>query len=132
MLVLKLTIGIDGAGAMLFSPISEAPSVGRNIPYVTSFALFVVFSALAAMRQSFPVLIVMRFVQGFFGSPALATGGASMQDMVRKSSELRGCLSNDCGLVRASSRTIRVSRMDGIGDMWTSFGANYLCFQCLS
>jgi len=75
-------LNTDGVGALLFSPISEIESVGRNIPYITSFALFVLISALAATCRDFPGLVVLRFLQGFFGSPALATGAASMQDMV--------------------------------------------------
>ncbi|GAB7357393.1 hypothetical protein MBLNU459_g8331t1 [Dothideomycetes sp. NU459] len=70
-----------GLGAMFFSPISEIPSLGRNIPYVTSFALFLVFSVLAATAKSFTGLVVARLFQGLMGSPALATGGASMQDL---------------------------------------------------
>ena len=71
----------DGLGALIFSPISEIESIGRNAPYITSFALFVVVSGLAAASKSFPALVVIRFIQGFLGSPALATGAASMQDM---------------------------------------------------
>lgn len=70
---------------MFFSPISELPSIGRNIPYVGSFALFLVFSAIAATAKSFSGLVIARLFQGLMGSPALATGGASMQDMVRQS-----------------------------------------------
>lgn len=68
---------------MVFSPISEIPSLGRNIPYIGSFALFLVFSAIAATAKSFSGLVVARLFQGLMGSPALATGGATMQDMVR-------------------------------------------------
>ena len=67
---------------MLFSPLSEIPTIGRNIPYITSFALFVVFSATAATSQSFGALLAWRFLQGFMGSPALATAGATFQDIV--------------------------------------------------
>ena len=31
--------------------------------------------------ENFPGLIVLRFLLGFFGSPCLATGGASLQDI---------------------------------------------------
>lgn len=80
--VVSLIRMLDGLGAMIFSPISEFASVGRNIPYITTFAFFIVASVAAATSQSFAALLVWRFVQGFMGSPALATGGASLQDMV--------------------------------------------------
>ena len=67
---------------MFFSPISEIPSLGRNIPYVLSFILFLGMSIIVATAQSFPTLVVGRFLQGFMGSPSLATGAASMQDVV--------------------------------------------------
>ena len=35
-----------------------------------------------ALVDNFGGLLVLRFLQGFFGSPALATGGASMRDVV--------------------------------------------------
>lgn len=72
---------------MLFSPLSENPAIGRNIPYVGSFALFMILSAAVASATSFPGLVVARFFQGFMGSPALATGAASMQDMVSHPSQ---------------------------------------------
>lgn len=80
--VLSLIRILDGLGAMIFSPISEFASVGRNIPYIATFAFFIVASVAAATSKSFAALLVWRFVQGFMGSPALATGGASLQDMV--------------------------------------------------
>jgi DHA1 family multidrug resistance protein-like MFS transporter len=66
---------------MLFSPLSELPVIGRNPPYMITFALFVILIIPAAVVDNFPGLIVLRFLQGFFGSPCLATGGASLQDM---------------------------------------------------
>ncbi|PYI00263.1 MFS general substrate transporter [Aspergillus sclerotiicarbonarius CBS 121057] len=70
-----------GIGPMLFSPLSEIPSVGRNPPYIITFALFIVFSIGAAVVDTFGGLLVLRFLQGFFGSPCLATGGASIGDV---------------------------------------------------
>jgi len=66
---------------MLFSPLSELPSVGRNPPYVLSFILFMITSIVLAVIDNFPGLIVLRFLQGFFGSPILASGGASIEDI---------------------------------------------------
>ncbi|KIW00753.1 uncharacterized protein PV09_07735 [Verruconis gallopava] len=70
-----------GLGPLIFAPLSELPLVGRNPPYMVTFALFVILLIPAAVVDNFPGLIVLRFLQGFFGSPCLATGGASLQDM---------------------------------------------------
>ena len=66
---------------MIFSPLSEVPLLGRNVPYMTSFALFVVLSVPTALVDNYPGLLVLRFLTGFMGSPCLATGGATMQDL---------------------------------------------------
>ncbi|KAI5270964.1 MFS general substrate transporter [Aureobasidium subglaciale] len=71
-----------GFGALFFSPLSEIEFVGRNGPYLVSFACFVAISAATAACDNFSGLMILRFVQGVFGSPALATGAASMQDML--------------------------------------------------
>ena len=70
-----------GVGPLLFSPLSEIPRIGRNPVYIITMALFVVLSIPTALVNNFPGLIVFRFLQGFFGSPCLASGGASMSDM---------------------------------------------------
>jgi DHA1 family multidrug resistance protein-like MFS transporter len=70
-----------GLGPLLFSPLSEIPAIGRNPPYMVTYALFVILTVPAALVQNFPGLIVLRFLQGFLGSPCLATGGATLQDM---------------------------------------------------
>jgi MFS transporter, DHA1 family, multidrug resistance protein len=70
-----------GIGPMLFSPLSEMPVIGRNPPYIVTFSIFVLISIGISFVNNFPALIVMRFLQGFFGSPCLATGGASIGDI---------------------------------------------------
>ncbi|KAJ9661720.1 hypothetical protein H2201_006391 [Coniosporium apollinis] len=70
-----------GIGPLIFSPLSEIPRIGRNIPYTLTFAIFVILCVPTALVDNFAGLIVLRFLQGFFGSPCLATGGASLQDM---------------------------------------------------
>jgi len=70
-----------GLGPMLWSPLSEIPAVGRNPPYLLTFAVFVILIVPTALAENFSGLIVLRFLLGFFGSPCLATGGASLQDM---------------------------------------------------
>lgn len=70
-----------GIGPLLFSPLSEIPFIGRNPPYIISYAIFVILLVPTALVDNFPGLIVLRFLQGFFGSPCLATGGATLQDI---------------------------------------------------
>lgn len=70
-----------GLGALLLSPLSEIPAIGRNPPYTISLALFVLVSGLAVAVDNAAGFLVLRFLQGFFGSPCLATGAASLTDM---------------------------------------------------
>ncbi len=65
----------------IFSPLSEIPRIGRNIPYIISFGLFVILCVPTALSNSYASLLVLRFLTGFMGSPCLATGGASMGDI---------------------------------------------------
>jgi MFS transporter, DHA1 family, multidrug resistance protein len=69
-------------GPLIFSPLSEIPVFGRNVPYMVSFALFVILCVPMALVDNYAGLLVLRFLTGFMGSPCLATGAASMQDMV--------------------------------------------------
>ncbi|KAM0417314.1 hypothetical protein ACHAPT_012695 [Fusarium lateritium] len=84
---LEATLGLAmyvlgyGVGPLLFSPLSEIPRIGRSPIYIITMVLFVVLSIPTALVGNFPGLIVLRFLQGFFGSPCLASGGASMSDM---------------------------------------------------
>lgn len=70
-----------GLGPLIFSPLSEIPKIGRNPPYIITFAIFTILCVPTALADNFAGLMVLRFLQGFFGSPILATGGASLQDM---------------------------------------------------
>ncbi len=84
---LKASLGLSiyvlgyGVGPLLFSPLSEIPRIGRNPVYIITMFLFVILSIPVAFVDNFAGLIVLRFLQGFFGSPCLASGGASMADM---------------------------------------------------
>lgn len=70
-----------GTGPLVFSPLSEVPVMGRNIPYILSFGLFVILSLPTALVDNYAGLLVLRFLTGFMGSPCLATGGATMGDI---------------------------------------------------
>ncbi|KAI9833558.1 MAG: hypothetical protein M1826_007172 [Phylliscum demangeonii] len=78
---LALYVLAYGIGPLIFSPLSEIPSVGRNPPYIITFAIFVLLCVPTALVNNLAGLLVLRFLQGFFGSPCLATGGASLQDL---------------------------------------------------
>ena len=71
-----------GIGPLFFSPLSEIPTIGRNPPYMISFFVFVILSIPTALVNNLPGLLVLRFLQGFFGSPCLATGAATMSDIM--------------------------------------------------
>lgn len=66
---------------MFFSPVSEMPRLGRNIPYLTSFFLFIMMTIGASTVGNYPGFVVFRFLQGLVGGPVLATGGASAGDL---------------------------------------------------
>jgi DHA1 family multidrug resistance protein-like MFS transporter len=70
-----------GVGPLIFAPLSEIPSIGRNPVYIITFAIFVVLGIPTAVVDNFGGLLVLRFLQGFFGSPCLANGGASIGDI---------------------------------------------------
>ncbi|KAH7364825.1 major facilitator superfamily domain-containing protein [Rhexocercosporidium sp. MPI-PUGE-AT-0058] len=59
----------------------EIPVIGRNPVYYLTFILFFALSFPTAVANSFASLLVWRFLQGFFGSPALANAGATFSDM---------------------------------------------------
>lgn len=84
---IKSTLGLAlyvlgyGVGPLIFSPLSEIPVVGRNPVYIATMFLFVILSIPTAFANSFASLMVLRFLTGFFGSPCLASGGASLGDI---------------------------------------------------
>ncbi|THY42291.1 putative caffeine resistance protein 5 [Aureobasidium pullulans] len=64
---LTLFVAGYGLGPMIWSPMSEIPQIGRNPIYMNAVNIGMLFA--------------LRFLTGFFGSPVLATGGASLADM---------------------------------------------------
>ena len=61
--------------------------LGRNPVYIITLAIFVLLQIPTALAPNIGSLLVLRFLAGFFASPALATGGATIQDM---------CVLNSC------------------------------------
>ena len=78
---LTLFVAGYGLGPMIWSPMSEIPQVGRNPIYLGTLCIFVAFQAPTALATNFGMLLAFRFLTGFFGSPVLATGGASLSDI---------------------------------------------------
>jgi DHA1 family multidrug resistance protein-like MFS transporter len=66
---------------MIWAPLSELPAVGRSPVYVFTLVVFVFFQFAVIYAKNFGMLLAFRFLTGFFGSPVLATGGASMADI---------------------------------------------------
>lgn len=66
---------------MFLVPLQELPSLGRNPVYIYGLAIFAIFQAPIVSAKSFGLVLAFRFLTGFTGSPALATGGASMGDV---------------------------------------------------
>lgn len=78
---LTLFVAGYGLGPMLWSPMSEIPQVGRQPVYFGTLLIFVLFQIPTALATNFGMLLAFRFLTGFFGSPVLATGGASLSDI---------------------------------------------------
>lgn len=79
-----------GIGPMLWAPMSEIPTIGRNPVYITTLFVFVLLQIPTALSVNFGMLLAFRFITGFFGSPPLATGGASIADMYSPSKRAYG------------------------------------------
>ncbi|KAI9043186.1 uncharacterized protein KD926_004369 [Aspergillus affinis] len=70
-----------GIGPMIWSPLSELPVIGRNPVYLSTLFAFILLNLVVVYAPNFGTLLAFRFITGLFGSPALATGGASMADI---------------------------------------------------
>ncbi|KAJ7833122.1 putative caffeine resistance protein [Mycena olivaceomarginata] len=82
---LTLYVLAYGIGPMFLSPLQELPILGRNPVYMATLFLFVIFQIPIVTAKNMSTVLAMRFMTGFFGSPALATGGASMADIFPQS-----------------------------------------------
>ncbi|KAH9477360.1 Caffeine resistance protein 5 [Psilocybe cubensis] len=78
---LSLYVIAYGIGPMFLSPISEIPSVGRREIYIVTLIIYTALQVPTLYANNIHTLLAMRFFAGFFGSPALASGGATIQDM---------------------------------------------------
>ncbi|KAM3071372.1 GTPase-activating protein [Clarireedia jacksonii] len=82
---LTLFVAGYGLGPMVWSPLSEIPQIGRNPIYIGTLFIFVFLQFAVIYATNFGMLLAFRFLTGLFGSPVLATGGASLSDMYRPS-----------------------------------------------
>ncbi|KAK0492776.1 major facilitator superfamily domain-containing protein [Armillaria luteobubalina] len=78
---LSLYVLAYGIGPMFLAPLQELPGIGHNPVYTVTLFLFVVFQVPVAVARNMGTVLAFRFLTGFVGSPALATGGASMADI---------------------------------------------------
>ncbi|KAI5475408.1 MFS transporter, DHA1 family, multidrug resistance protein [Pseudohyphozyma bogoriensis] len=78
---LTLFVLAYGLGPMIISPVQENPAIGRSPPYIIGLFLFVLFQMPELLAKNIWTIMIFRFGSGFVGSPALATGGASLGDM---------------------------------------------------
>lgn len=69
-----------GVGPMIMSPLSEL--LGRKLIYLISMALWTIFTIPCAVSKSIAVLIVFRFLAGFFASVPMCNAAGSIADVV--------------------------------------------------
>lgn len=59
------------------------PQIGRTPIYIITLAIFVALQVPTALSSNIGMLLGFRFLTGLFGSPVLATGGATLADIYR-------------------------------------------------
>ncbi|KAK1719501.1 multidrug resistance protein [Colletotrichum acutatum] len=119
LLGLTLFVAGYGLGPMIWSPLSEIPQIGRNPIYISTLLLFIP----TALAVNFGMLLAFRFLTGFFGSPVLATGGATLADIW--SPKKRAYAIGIWGVAAVCSPTLALELM------WLSGFAFVLLFFCL-
>lgn len=70
-----------GLGPMLWSPLSEMPQLGRTGIFFWTLLAFILFQLPVGLAPNVAVFLVFRLVTGFCGSPCLATGGGTINDI---------------------------------------------------
>ncbi|KAL4800133.1 major facilitator superfamily domain-containing protein [Aspergillus venezuelensis] len=78
---LSMYVFAYGIGPLLWAPLSETPVVGRTLPYITTFIIFFILCIPMSLVDNMGGILALRFLLGLFGSPCLATAGASYADM---------------------------------------------------
>lgn len=82
--LLPLTLFVIGygIGPMFFSPLSENAIFGRTSIYIVTLFFFMILQIPTALVKNIAGLCILRFLGGIFASPCLATGGASVGDVI--------------------------------------------------
>lgn len=70
-----------GIGPIIFSPLSEVYSIGRQGIYIITFLLFLLLQIGCATVNNIAGLVILRFITGILCSPTLSTGGATVGDV---------------------------------------------------
>ncbi|KDE03972.1 hypothetical protein MVLG_05541 [Microbotryum lychnidis-dioicae p1A1 Lamole] len=78
---LSLFVLAYGIGPMFLAPLQEMPRQGRTPVYIIGLLFFFIFQFPIVFAPNMATILVFRFASGFAGSPAIATGGASMFDL---------------------------------------------------
>lgn len=90
-----------GVGPMVLSPLTENSIFGRTSIYICTMVIFCILQIPTALSKDIASLSVLRFLGGFFASPALATGGGSVGDIISISYMPVGigawCVAQVCG-----------------------------------
>ena len=66
---------------MVWSPLSECPSIGRNPVYIATLGLFVLVQVPTALATNIETVLIFRFLSGVFGAVPQAIGGATLSDI---------------------------------------------------
>lgn len=69
---------------------SEIPRIGRRSIYFWTMLLYVLLQLPTGFAVDMPMFLIFRVITGFFGSPALATGGGTITDMYSPSQSAYG------------------------------------------
>lgn len=69
-----------GVGPLIWAPLSEM--LGRRWAFNASFPLFAIFNMAGALSINMPMLLIMRFLAGTFGSAPLTNGASESFLMV--------------------------------------------------
>ncbi|KAF8337920.1 major facilitator superfamily domain-containing protein [Cantharellus anzutake] len=78
---LSIYIIAYGIGPLFLSPLQELPVLGRNPVYLFGIVVYTLLQVPTALCDTLGAMTVLRFLAGFVGSPALATGGATTADI---------------------------------------------------
>lgn len=81
---LPLTMFVIGyaIGPLFWSPLSENAIFGRTNIYIFTVFVFFILQIPISLVNDIASLSVLRLIAGFFASPCLGTGGASMGDII--------------------------------------------------